>query len=295
MNKIISWIKNNKLTFLLFLVVSWLVWNEFRPSPVPFYKRQPFREVDTSKLGSPGELKNFFTPETVPASEATERLVIKESFLSLLVKNVVQIQEKISQKVTEIGGYIVQRSVSYPEEKEAASGWITVRVPQDKLGEVIYYFRNLAVRVISENLTGQDVTDEYVDMEARLTTLLKTKEKFENILARAEAVEEILKVQKELINLQEQIDNLKGRQNFLKKNTELSKITVYLATDELVLPYSPAKPWQPKAIFKQAVRSLIVSVRKIGTAIIWGGVYSVIWLPALIVYLFWRRKRGKVA
>ena len=174
------------------------------------------------------------------------------------------------------------------------SGWITVRIPQEKLEEALNYFRELAVKVVSETVSGRDVTDEYVDIEARLATLLKTKAKFEEILAKAQKVQDILEVQRELINLQEQIDNLKGQQNYLEKSAQVSRVTIYLATDELALPYVPTEAWRPQAIFKQAVRSLIGALRKLGTLIIWFGVYSVIWLPILAIYLIikhWRKKK----
>lgn len=232
-----------------------------------------------------------YVSQSAPVPEVKDRLVVKESTLSLLVRNVTEAQKLISKKAEGLGGYMVQSNVSHPEEKETATGWITIRVPQEKLDEALDYFRGLALRVVSENLSGWDVTDEYVDIEARIATLLKTKEKFESILAKAERVEEILQVQRELINLQEQIGALKGRQNYLEKTAKVSRVTIYLATDELALPYTPAKPWQPKAIFKQAVRSLVSTFRKAGTAAIWAGVYSVIWLPALGIYLFWRKKR----
>ena len=234
-----------------------------------------------------------FFPEPAPAPEAKERLVIKESTLSLLVKNVIEAQKEISQKAQELGGYLVQSNVSHPQETEATSGWITVRVPQEKLEEALNYFRGLAVKVVSETISGRDVTDEYVDIDARLATLLKTKAKFEEILAKAQNVQEILEVRRELINLQQQVDNLKGRQNYLEKNAQVSRVTIYLATDELALPYVPAETWRPQVIFKQAVRSLISTLRKLGNLIIWLGVYSVVWLPILVIYLVVKRWRNK--
>jgi len=102
----------------------------------------------------------------------------------LLVKNVIEAQKEISQKAQALGGYLVQSNVSHLQETEATSGWITVRIPQEKLEKALNYFRGLAIKVVSETISGQDVADEYVDIEARLATLLKTKAKFEEILAK---------------------------------------------------------------------------------------------------------------
>ncbi len=291
MAKIISWIKANKLTALLLLIIIWLGWKVYFP-PYRYFNRGGIEggiELDTPLKTSSVATVPF--SETPPAPEVKERLVFKESTLSLLVKKVTEAQKLISQKAEEFGGYFVQSDVFHPEEKEATSGSITVRVPQKKLNEALDYFRSLAVKVISENLSGWDVTDEYVDIEARLATLNKTKVKFEEILTKAEKVEDILSVQRELINLQEQIDSLKGRQQYLEKSAEISRVTIYLSTDELALPYTPTEVWRPKVIFKQAVRSLIGTARKAGTTLIWIGVYSVFWVPILIIYLIFRRRK----
>jgi len=289
MNKIFNWIKAHKLTFVLLLLVFWLIYRQNFSSPViPLSQRKSTALNTTEDFSASGRRRVFYSSQPAPAPETKERLVVKESTLSLLVKNVVDAQKAISQKAQNLGGYLVQSNISHPEETEAASGWITIRVPQEKLEEALDYFRGLAVKVASETISGQDVTDEYVDIEARLETLLKTKARFEEILARAEKTTDILEVQRELINLQEQIDSLKGRQNYLEKSAQVSKVTIYLATDELVLPYVPTEAWRPQVVFKQAVRSLIGICRKLGTLLIWIGVYSVIWLPVLVACLIIR-------
>jgi len=296
MSKILEWIKTHKLTFILFLVICWLVYRQnFYPPIIPLFQRKSTALNTTETLPISDGRGVFNSSQPAPVPEAKDRLVVKESTLSLLVKNVVEVQKAISQKTQDLGGYLVQSNIFHPEEKEAISGWITIRVPQEKLEEALDFFRGLAVKVVSETISGQDVTDEYVDIEARLETLLKTKAKFEEVLTRAEKVTDILEVQRALISLQEQIDNLKGRQNYLKKNAQVSKVTIYLATDELALPYVPTEAWRPQVIFKQAVRSLIGAFRKLGTLLIWVGVYSTIWLPVLVVYLIikhWRNKKS---
>jgi len=219
--------------------------------------------------------------EAPPAPEVEDRLVIRNSQMSLLVKNVREVQKAVITKAESLGGYMVDSRIDSPYGID--SGTVTVRIPEPELNEVLEYFRTLGVRVVSENLVGRDVTDEYVDLEARLATLQKTKLKFEEILEKAEKIQDILQVQREIISLQGQIDNLKGRQQYLEKSAQTSKVTVYLSTDELALPYAPTSPWRPKVIFKQATRSLIKTFRSAGALGIWLGVYAIIWLPLLII------------
>jgi hypothetical protein len=207
----------------------------------------------------------------------------------LVVDDVRQKADQVLDYVQGKGGYMVSSSIRRPEE--VPFGTIVVRVPSQELRPTLDHLRGLAVKVTSEYLSGRDVTDQYIDLEERLETLNKTKTKFEGILDQATEVEDILNVQRELINLQKQIDNLKGHQQYLEKTAENAKITVYLSTDEWSLPYAPeGEAFRPRVIFKQAVRSLVLSFRKLGKAGIWIAVYAPIWLPVLFLIWWWKKR-----
>jgi hypothetical protein len=227
--------------------------------------------------------------QTVPTANVKDRLVIKESNLSLLVSKVVDTQKKILQKTVEVGGYMVSANLSNPQD--TATSTITIRIPAKKLESMLEYLRGVSVKVISENLQGEDVTDQYTDLKAQLDTLNKTKMKFEQIMDKAILVEDTLNVQREIISLQSQIDSIKGQQLYYEKSAEMAKVTIYLSTDELNLPYAPSDAWRPGVIFKQAVRSLLEALRNLGSAIIWIAVYAVIWLPILLIIIFLRKRR----
>ena len=236
-------------------------------------------------------------PRPVPVdqfapTESKSRLVVEESSMSMVVSNVRQISDKIVDYVKSADGYMVTTSLTSPEEAPFAT--VVVRLPSDKLRSALDYFRSLGIRVTSENILGTDVTDEYVDIKARLETLEKTKTKFEEIMSKATQVQDILNVQRELISLQDQIDSLKGRQQYLEQTAKLAKITVYLSTDEFALPFTPSERFRPEIIFKQAVRSLVKDLRSVAKVLIWVGIYAVVWVPAgVIVFLLWRRIKKK--
>lgn len=295
MKKILDWVKKNKLAVFLLLVIFFLL---LKNRPASFIQRNIGEYQMASKgLGIGGGGGSFEAPvpqEPAPVSPVNfkERLVIKDSYLSLVVNNVLETQKMIIKKTEELGGYMVSSNLDKPEETPSAT--VVIRVPSEKLEKALSYFRSLSVKIVSENLSGYDITDQYVDVEKRLETLYKTKAKFEEILEKASRVSDILEVQRELINLQSQIDSLKGQENYLKESAKLAKITVYLSTDELSLPYAPSDSWRPKVIFKQAVRSLVSSLRKIATLAIWLAVYSVILVPlCLIVYLIYKFSKRK--
>lgn len=290
MKTIFDWVKSNKLAVLLLLVVGYLLVKDRAPAPLSVAKIG----LPIAGGGSEMALRSDFMPpypepETPPTTGA-DRMVITETTMSVVVKDVSEAIKSVQQKSESLGGYMVNSYLSKPEE--AVSGSITVRVPEEKLTEALEAFRRVGLRVVDENVSGRDVTDQYVDLEARLATLNKTKAKFEEILDRATQIQDLLNVQRELINLQSQIDSIKGQQQFLSQSAKLSKVTVYLSTDEFALPYSPAQPWKPEVIFKLAVRSLVSTLREAGTAAIWVVVYSPIWLPILgVIWYFKKRKK----
>lgn len=295
--KLFDWLKQNKLAAFLGLIVFYLL---FKNQTIGLPFSRIFNQTSQYDMTLPMAedsvgmaQKSFSLPVSgggsTPRPEVAERLVVEQSSLSLLVDNVREKVDQLIEHVETKGGYMVSSSLTQPGEAPFAT--VVVRVPSEELRPALEYFRSLAIKVTSENLIGWDVTDEYVDLEAKLETLNKTKTKFEEILDKATKVEDILRVQREIINLQTQIDNLKGRQEYLKKTAENAKLTVYLSTDEWALPYMPEEPvFRPRVIFKQAVRSLVKVWRGIVKGAIWLGVYSFILVPVLLI-LYWRRKR----
>lgn len=300
-----EWIKNNKLSAFLLLILAFIIGKNLFPNfayrvkySQPIYDAAGSNESILPKagggaLGTPSlsGIAPLISREYAPAPEVKDRLVIQNSYLSLLVKNVRETADKIIEYTKTNGGYMVNSFLENPQE--SPTGNVTIRLPAKNLSSVLEYFRSQAIKVVSENLSGEDVTDQYTDIEARLVTLNKTKAKFEEILERAAKVQDILEVQREIINLQSQIDSYKGQQQYLEKSSQMAKITIYLSTDEIALPYAPTEAWRPDIIFKLAVRSMIGRLRKVGTALIWLAVYSIIWVPLLIIFLLIRKKLRK--
>jgi len=307
--KLLDWVKENKLTAFLLFVVGFLVFKSSfsglgsKRSYISNVSRESYDYDDEAlPMAGGGEMASLqapmakgmvppSAPESAPTLDKEERMVVEESNVSLLVEGVSQKLDQIIKHTEGKGGYMVSSSLKQPEEAPFAT--LVLRVPQKELRPTLEYLRDLSIRVTSENLSGRDVTDQYFDLEARLETLEKTRIKFEEILEKAVKVDDILRVQREIVSLQSQIDNLKGRQEYLKKTSESAKLTIYLSSDEWALPYAPSKPFRVKVIFKQAVRSLILALRGLAKSAIWLGVYAVIWLPALIIFLVVKRKLGK--
>lgn len=291
MTKIISWLKSNKLTVILIIAVGYLLLQQNSGPVTPLMSSTRSANLDMAvgsvlpKTGGGG----FMPTNEVAPTDSSDRMVIKESTMSLMVKDVAESIKTIQATAEKSGGFLIDSHLAKPQE--SGSGSISVRVPEAKLADTLAEFRKAGLRVVDEYISGNDVTDQYVDLEARLTTLNKTKVKFEQILEQAVQVQDLLNVQRELVNLQQQIDAVKGQQQYLAQSAKLSKVTIYLSTDEFSLPYSPADPWRPNVVFKLAVRSLVMNLRNTGSALIWIAVYSPVWVPVLLIILLLRRKK----
>jgi hypothetical protein len=305
---LVNWVKKNKLTTFLLILTAYFLYRTFfgtsllylnGPSSSNTTYGESFGSADmvapssgtTARSGIALPKFGGYTPQ----ADISDRMVIQESNLSLLVKDVVDTRNKILGFTKENGGYMVNASTSNPQDAPTAN--ITIRIPSDKLQASLDFFHSLSIKVVSENLIGTDVTDQYVDIDTRIAQLEKTRNKFESILESATKISDITDLTQQILSYQNQIDSYKGQQDSLKKNAELAKLTIYLSTDEMALPYAPSETFRPNVIFKLAVRSLVGSLRNLATKTIWIGVYSVIWVPALIIFFVvrkWWKKRSVI-
>jgi hypothetical protein len=304
MTKLIDWVKTHKaVTFLLF-VLAFFVLGAISPKHRVFVNKGSMSapmsdtfgtmEAAPDMAGSTASIGKMMplmpSRQAVPPSDSSVRMISKDTSLSLKVDDVAATVERVEQTTTTLGGYLIDSNVSAPEG--ASSGSINVRVPSEKRTEALAAFKALGVKTVSEYVMGQDVTDQFVDNEERLRILEATKVKFEAILAEAKNVNEMLNVQQQLLSLQQQIDSIKGQQKYLEGSAKYSRISVYLATDELALPYAPVQSWRPQVVLKEAVRSLMLHIRGVGTVLIWALVYApAIIILALIAWMMYRKTR----
>ena len=286
----INFIKKN--WYVIILAILALLWVKGRMELAVSYnanKGVKSGVYSENSIGGMADTLSFSGNKAAP-SESTDRIIIQDTGLSLQVKDVSKTIDNIEETTKNFGGFLISSHLSKPEG--AASGNISVRIPEEKRKEAMMAFKNMAVKVVSESVSGNDVTDQYTDLEARLEVLYKTKAKYEEILQKAEKVSDLMSVQQQLTSLQSQIDSLKGQQKYYEQSAKLSKITIYLSTDELALPYAPTNEWRPTVIFKNAVRSLVATFRDVGSFIIWGIVYLPIIIPAIFIIKYVRKKRA---
>jgi hypothetical protein len=107
---------------------------------------------------------------------------------------------------------------------------MTVRVPAERFSEALDEIRTTATRVVIETVKGQDVTEEFIDIEAQLKAKKSLEEQFMAIMKRANSVEDALEVQSQLADVRGEIERIEGRKRFLENQSSLSTIKVRLQT-----------------------------------------------------------------
>lgn len=152
-----------------------------------------------------------------------ERIIVRTVGMGLVVDDVAGNVDRIGSIAGDLGGWTVSS-----DRGAIHFGSVSVRVPAQQLDEAVRRIRALALRVDFESSTSQDVTDEYVDTNSRLRSLRATEESLLKLLEQATDVEDALDVQRELTDLQAQIESLEGRIKFLQQTAAFSLINVDL-------------------------------------------------------------------
>jgi len=222
----------------------------------------------------------------------TDRRIVKTGYLTLEVDDIAKAINEVTGVAKELGGYVV--SSNKHGDKDAASGRISIRVPAERFDEAFDRLRKLAVSVPNESTQSQDVTEEYTDLQAQLRNLEATEAQYLELLKKAEKVEDMLAVQRELSNVRGQIERVKGRIQYLERTSDMALIEVNLQkTQPLGQP-----GWNALKTFKSAIRGLTTFGRVLADIAIWLAIFSPVWIIILVVVLYfkrWRKAKAKTS
>lgn len=230
-----------------------------------------------------------------PMAEAIERVVIRNASISIVVADPAESMDSIVALAEGMGGFVVSSNLyqmQLASGAEVPSGDITVRVPAGRLNEALGQIEGAAIRVLSKNQSGQDVTREYTDLQSRLRNLEEAEDQLREIMASAIKTEDVLAVYNQLTYVTEQIEVLKGQIQYYDEAAAMSAITISLTAEAALQPLTIGG-WQPVGIAKDAIQTLINTLQVLVNIVIWLVLYA---LPVLLVIaiplaLLWRGVR----
>jgi Domain of unknown function (DUF4349) len=167
--------------------------------------------------------------------QSENRMVIYHAEIRMEVKEFQKVQQTIEQFVQNQGGYIVQENV-YESEDNRLEGTVTTRIPQAKFQTFLRQLEKLAMKVHSRHVTGEDVTEEFVDLESRLKSKQAVEERLYQFLKEAKDTKDLLVISNDLARVQEEIEQIKGRMKYLQNQSALSIVTIHLFENKVIVP-----------------------------------------------------------
>ena len=219
---------------------------------------------------APGAPAEFFAADSAVYEESAvsyntvaqsqERLIIQNVDMSIVVADPKARMGEIGEMAVEMGGFVVSSNLyqsSYgPNNIEIPEGSITVRIPSERLDEALEKIKADVVDVTYENRYGEDVTNQYVDLESRLSAKRAAEKKLLEILEQAENTEDTLAVYSQLQQIQSDIEVLVGQMKYYRESADLSAVSVRLVAEETVKPIEIGG-WKLQGTANDAIQDLI--------------------------------------
>ena len=172
-------------------------------------------------------------------AEAADRKIIRNADITIEVPSTTDAQHQVTSIAESHGGFVVtseakQRDSNDPSQRTLDIK-LVVRVPSNQFGNAFDEIKKLAGNTPAEQVTSQDVTEDFIDLEARIKTQKALEVQFLDIMRQAHKIEDALEVQRQIAEVRTEIEKLEGRKRFLENRSSLSTINVNIQTPKPVI------------------------------------------------------------
>jgi hypothetical protein len=252
---------------------------------------KPFQTGAAAQTTAKGAAAAQAATTAAPALPPLDRMVIKNGALSIAVDDPEGATSQVDQLVAAEQGVITSQTVRTQNDKTFVT--LTIQVPPDNFEATLAKLRDLRAHgshVLNDTINSQDVTDQYVDLDAQYRNLSTTRDAYQKLLDKATAVSDIISLTREVANIQTQMDQIKGRQNLLSRQSAISTINLSLSpvgASPLPGPRPLPKPLQAA---QDAWQTLQAGLQGLAVVLIWMAVLLPI--PAIVLgggWLVYRR------
>jgi uncharacterized protein DUF4349 len=217
------------------------------------------------------------------------RKIVKTADLGLRSEEVRRSAAQAQQLAASGGGTVLSSQVYRGDDSVTAQ--LVLSVPSEEFERVLDELRGLGEKVTTDTVSGQDVTEEYVDLQSRERNLRATEESLLRLYDRAENVEEALTIQRELTTVRGEIELVQGRIKYLDQRSAYSQITLNI--QPVTGPPPPKPTWDPGEVVERAWDASLAVLQVMATAIISAIVFGWWLAPVLIGGLLWWRRRNR--
>jgi hypothetical protein len=295
--------RNNMKRALFLLMITTLILTACgaaaTPVPLQSYAGSPVNgpsAQDSQNAGAPA-VGAVTAPESPgsSANPAQDRIVIQNADLTIVVKDPQSKMVEIAALAQRLGGFVVSSNMSQVnlgDNSEVPQGTISIRVPVKDLENALNEIKANTVDVQTENRTGQDVTDKYVDLQSQLKAKQAAADKLYQIMQSTTNATDTLAVFNQLTQVQSDIEVLKGQINYYDQASALSAISVRLVAEQTIHPIVIAG-WQPQGVARDALQALIDFFQNFISFLIWLIIFIIPVAAVVIVLmaLMWRLLR----
>jgi uncharacterized protein DUF4349 len=218
------------------------------------------------------------------------RMVIKNGGLSIAVDNPEAALGDVDRLVSTEQGVIASQTVRTQGEDTFVN--LVIQVPPENFEDTLAKLRDLRARgthVLNDTASSQDVTEQFVDLEAQYNNLQATRDAYQKLLDKATSVSDIITLTREIAGIQTQMDQIKGRQNVLARKSAISTIDLSLSPVGAAAPGPRPLP-RPLQAAQDAWQALLVGLQGVAVVLIWMAI--LLPLPAAVLaggWFIWRR------
>ncbi|MBP1705561.1 MAG: hypothetical protein H6Q36_1300 [Chloroflexi bacterium] len=207
-----------------------------------------------------------------------DRLIVRTGTLSIQVTELDAALSEVARGIEVLGGYVAASERS--GQDETASARITYRIPAARWEDALVVARKAGAKVLAEQTSSTEVTDQVVDLGARLVNLRATETALQEIMQRATKIPDILEVQGQLTSVREQIERLEAEKLRLEGQAAMATLAVEFTLPPPVAVTTVQQGWDPASEIDRAAATLVEMGQEAVNVGIW---LVVVWLPVLLI------------
>jgi Domain of unknown function (DUF4349) len=223
----------------------------------------------------------------VPESQVAQDEIVKTAELGIRAEDVRRGAVGAQQVAARFGGSILS-SQTYRADNSVYAD-LVISVPAGEFEKTLDELRRLGEEVTTDTISGEDVTEEYVDLQSRERNLLAAEQTLLDLYDRADDVQDALSIQRELTDVRGEIEQVQGRIQYLKQRSDFAQIS--LSIRPIASPPKPPPAWDPTLVIARAWTASLAVLQTLATALLATLVFGWWLVPGLVVGTWWLRRR----
>ncbi|MMZ53739.1 hypothetical protein D1872_155400 [compost metagenome] len=247
------------------------------------------------------EIADNTNPNTAPSEKkqaGMAAMMVYQAELGLNVKDFATSQKSLTQLVEKMNGYIVEASsYNQGEGDSLLNGDFRIRIPNTKFNTFLEETEKLALKVTNRTIQGRDVTEEYIDLEARLASKQVLEKQLLGFMKNAQKTSDLLQIAQDVNKVQTEIEQLKGKMKYLKNQSDFATITIHMTESKAVLPSlsdNPVSTWdKTKQQFMNSIKFMVDSASALFVVIV-GTSPLLLFIGAIVAgIIYWKKRKDK--